>query len=191
MLVDIESGFLVYIIIFITYYLKKLRRKTSKEQLEFTLIYIYICAIIDITILPIPLTSAKVAYNLEFDYYGNKMQMMPLILLRDGSGIYEIFRNYLLNTIMFVPMGIIVSQTKRIPRKTLIRIITIFTISLAIELTQLFMSQNLGTQRFFDVDDLIFNTLGGTIGYITANTFVLYKEMKEKNDFVNQNNINF
>lgn len=182
MLVDIESGFVIYIVIYSIYYLTKLRKKTFNEQLEFTLIFIYICAIIDITILPIPLTSAKVAYNFEFDYSGNKMQMIPLILLRDGSGLYEIFRNYLLNTIMFVPAGIIVFRSKKIPRKMIMSIFTIFVLSLIIELTQLIMVQNLGTSRIFDVDDLIFNTLGGFIGYITTNAFILYKERREKND---------
>ncbi|MDQ0887815.1 glycopeptide antibiotics resistance protein [Paenibacillus sp. V4I9] len=72
----------------------------------------------------------------------------------------------LYNLIMLMPLGIylpMLFKLKRISKS----ILTVFLVSLTIEISQLILGY-LGfvRSREFDVDDLILNTLGGTIGYL-------------------------
>lgn len=79
-------------------------------------------------------------------------------MFRYSFGSYKFFKNVLGNMIMFVPFGFFVSY---ILRKTKLRWVVLITliISLTIEFTQV----NIG--RIFDIDDVILNVLGGSLGY--------------------------
>ncbi|MCU1681735.1 MAG: VanZ family protein [Amycolatopsis sp.] len=78
------------------------------------------------------------------------------------------FQQVAMNVLLFVPLGLI---ARLLWKRGLIGTLLIgFTISLAIEITQL--TANFGTApfayRIFDVDDLMTNTTGAVLGWIVA-----------------------
>ena len=79
-----------------------------------------------------------------------------------GWGEY-IFYGLVGNTVMFIPIGMLIAQIPKLKRKYLISGIAGFIISFSIELTQ--YCTMLGT---FEVDDLIHNTWGAVIGCAIA-----------------------
>lgn len=92
-------------------------------------------------------------------------QLIPFSTIKDfifNSPSYLIaIENLLGNILIFSPLGFLlpIIFSKKINNIAKIIIIT-FILSLTIEIIQLFTG--LG---FFDVDDLILNTLGGSLGY--------------------------
>lgn len=71
----------------------------------------------------------------------------------------EGFATYILNVIMFMPLGFLLPLIWRRYRKMGRTVLTGFCMSLSIELLQLFCL------RVTDVDDLTMNTLGTAVGY--------------------------
>ena len=74
-----------------------------------------------------------------------------------GSRVF--IHNIIGNIILFIPFGYFVSHIMQTRKPYVTIIITIIT-SLTIEFTQLKIG------RTFDVDDIILNIIGGTIGYL-------------------------
>lgn len=77
---------------------------------------------------------------------------------------YEIFsqkwyQNVLGNIILFIPVGYFISRYANAKKATSISFIS-FIISLTIEIVQ----YKIG--RAFDIDDILLNTLGGSLGYL-------------------------
>lgn len=74
---------------------------------------------------------------------------------------YASISNIVLNILMFVPLGYLLPKViKRANKRTKILLVGFF-LSLMIETTQL-----LTHRGWFDVDDLIYNTIGAWIGFI-------------------------
>ncbi|MEX1308218.1 MAG: VanZ family protein [Eubacteriales bacterium] len=95
------------------------------------------------------------------------MRQVLLYIVRIAYGFFA-------NIIMFIPLGIFLPllfrKLDRLAKVTLVG----FVFSLAIELSQLVvMMLFYASQRVFDIDDLIANTLGAAIGYIIYAFFSL------------------
>jgi glycopeptide antibiotics resistance protein len=97
------------------------------------------------------------------------------ICLSGEKGLWMGFENIAGNLLGFAPMGFLLpvlfvslNNGKKV-------IATVFAISLSLELTQLLTGVG-----YFDIDDLIQNTLGGLIGYW------LYKKWLAKGIFINR-----
>lgn len=102
-------------------------------------------------------TGIPTAYTLETDFNCN---LIPLIDIVHNPIDY--IKNTILNIILFMPIGFllpVIWKEYHSIRKT---IFTGFTMSIAIELLQIF------TFRLTDIDDLITNTLGTILGYHIA-----------------------
>lgn len=168
MLVDLESGFIIYIFTYVLYYLKKIRNLPLRDKIIHTCFFIYICALIEVTLLPLPLSKEKILYNLEVQDRTDYIQLSPFTMFV-GSHASDIFRNYFLNMIKFMPMGVFLSLKYKSNHKLIKPITLIFLTSLTIETLQYFTSKYLGTFRICDVDDLIFNFLGGLLALIVSN----------------------
>ena len=84
------------------------------------------------------------------------------------------FRGYLLNTVMFIPFGFLLPFLFPEKRKWTTVIAAGFWFSLLIELSQLI------SFRATDVDDLIMNTLGATIGFIAYRIIAKCANVKGK-----------
>ncbi len=74
-----------------------------------------------------------------------------------GSRLF--YRNVIGNMAMFMPFGFFVSYYVKIQKPTL-ALLLLFFASISIEVTQLLIG------RVFDIDDIILNLIGGTIGYL-------------------------
>lgn len=80
-------------------------------------------------------------------------------MLRYDFGSDLFFRNVIGNMIMFIPYGFFISYVLK-NKKPIITIILTFIVSLTIEITQSLIG------RVFDIDDIILNVLGGSIGFV-------------------------
>ena len=80
---------------------------------------------------------------------------------REQLGIFATATNLLGNVLIFLPFGFFMAMASKY-RSFLSTVIYSFALSLTIELSQLFMKVGC-----FDVDDLLLNTIGGILGFIT------------------------
>ena len=98
-------------------------------------------------------------------------------MFRYSIGSPKFYKNVIGNMLMFVPFGFFVSYILRKTRLKWVILIT-FIISLTIEFTQV----NIG--RIFDIDDVILNVVGGSIGYYIFNIVYYFKiYLHKKIDF--------
>jgi len=134
--------------------------KTNKYNLILkTLFYIYICSVLWLTILPLPLGYGIHLVHYAGYQYGNIYPFHDYLLGRSGA-----MRDIILNIIMLMPFGFLYPIIKQ--KKLLHTVAAAFLFSLAIELFQLMVTVLITNYRSFDVTDLITNTLGGLIGYL-------------------------
>lgn len=98
-------------------------------------------------------------------------------MFRYNIGSRLFYKNVVGNMIMFVPFGFFVSY---ILRKT--KLIWVIFITLIISLTIEFTQAKIG--RIFDIDDVMLNILGGSIGYYLFNIIYCFKiYLHKKIDF--------
>jgi glycopeptide antibiotics resistance protein len=109
----------------------------------------------------------------------NNMILVPFrttwICLSGEKGLWMGFENIAGNLLGFAPMGFFVPVLFVSLNNRKKAVATVFAISLFLELTQLFTGVG-----YFDIDDLIQNTLGGLIGYW------LYKKWLAKTISINK-----
>ena len=137
--------------------------------------------LIDYTILPLPLNAKPVEQlrnYFPFDMEYNINVTPFLVEYFKENGINSVI-NDALNIIVFVPTRMIISfYTKGIEWKEVIK--KFFFISLFVELSQLFLGLLIGSSnRIFDINDLIMNTIGGIVGFIIFKNIIerLYRKV--------------
>ncbi len=103
------------------------------------------------------LIDGYVTLNPEHHY----MNLVPFIWMKQINeiGITEISKQVLINLIMLIPAGFILPVVFKNCRKWWKTVLCIVAFIVCIETFQYFIG------RRADVDDLIFNTIGGLIGY--------------------------
>lgn len=157
---------------------KKDRFRMKKVALE-AIFLVYCTAIVDLTLFPIeyavpdtPLPPGVEA-ELERNGYQNNYNFIPFasiaqLLSHLSSDYYTpVIKNILGNLFLLSPMGFMLPMISRsfFPYKKIL--ITGFIITLTIECIQLLLSFLFGTgYRSFDIDDIILNVLGISIGFI-------------------------
>lgn len=162
---------LIYCIIYQTY----LKKKEKKFILKFSIMYIYLFLVLCVTILPIDFTlDQKWKYHSSINFtYVHVKPFNDLI-----SGYSGALKQVILNIIMTIPFGFLLSSLKK--NISIIRvIISTFLLSFVIEMFQLIMTVFLLHYRSCDITDLITNVVGGIIG------FILYKLVKDKFKILN------
>lgn len=105
----------------------------------------------------------------------NSFNYMPFHTLKDCSWSFSVFAMQILGNIaLFVPLGFSLAFFKdRLNIKKSLLIVLLST--LAIEVTQIIVDIITGYYvKAFDVDDIIFNFLGGTIGLFIGLIFIKY-----------------
>ena len=80
---------------------------------------------------------------------------------RRQLGIFATATNLLGNVLIFLPFGFFMAMASKY-RSFLSTLVYSFALSLTVEISQLFMKVGC-----FDVDDLVLNTIGGMLGFIT------------------------
>jgi glycopeptide antibiotics resistance protein len=111
-------------------------------------------------------------YNLEFF-----KEIKRFIIYRKQLGMEIFIVNIMGNILAFAPFGFLLSLLNKWYRKFFVITLLSLIFSITVELLQLYLRVGI-----FDVDDLILNTLGGTLGYVF---FVIcnaiYKRIHGKN----------
>lgn len=146
-----------------------LKKKNNQYGFLFvaTLFYIYLVMLIKYTQFPIFWSNL---YR-DGDLYKATYNLIPLFHLTAGQFVTSV-----LNIILFLPFGFLFFVLSRFSFSKTIFIG--FLTSFSVELIQLFISLLTRVSfRVFDVNDLIFNTLGVLIGMII---FVIFKFLTEK-----------
>lgn len=159
------GGLLIGIFLFIIGYVFYFRKKKYSFFKLFILflLCIYIAMVIGITLTPFPLNS-KAVYSLGHFYQGtDSTAYYNLIPFND---ILNNKNQFILNIILFIPFGVLWPLYKnRINLK--FALLSGFLFTFFIEITQLGFSCLFQMPAwYFDVNDLIANTLGAVIGYI-------------------------
>lgn len=136
-----------------------------KVELTKGLFYFSIVFIYTMTLFPFPFY----VYPHEM---GDPFQLMNLIPFSSIYGSLTHFyymvpiRNIGGNILLFIPLGLAIPLRFKINKLRHVILIGLF-ISLIVEVVQLFTAM-----RSFDVDDLILNTLGATLGFVIYLVFI-------------------
>lgn len=160
--------FLIFILIYLFLYFCFLKSKENTQIIKVSLMYLYICAVIFVTILPIDFTlDLKWKYHSSINVtYVHLKPFNDLIMGYRGA-----VKQIILNIIMTIPFGFLCCTLKK--NSTILGvIIKTFLLSFLIEFIQLIMTIFLLHHRSCDITDLITNVAGGIIG------FILYKLIK-------------
>lgn len=160
-LLDSEAAFIILlpIFIFLCFKLKKQNRMTLVRFSELFLFFIYLHFVIGLTLFPINIISpTNKIFKLGFghQYLGN----LNILTLFDADS-YQIFGNIAL----LFPLAIFVASLFKIDtfkRSLIIGLAATFSI----EIMQFIMNYFYLGNRTFDVDDLVFNTLGYLLGFL-------------------------
>ena len=140
-------------------WLPRWRRLSHSNFIWHTVLYIYICIILMLTLMPIITNLPNI-----FSGFSAEINFHPFIdwQLQRGSYLTE----SLLNISLFIPFGFLIQKTLRLKPLSAIMIGMIFSIS--IEVLQPLISTN----RVGDISDVITNTVGTCIGILL---YQLYK----------------
>ena len=153
----------------------KNKRLNWKRELQLLLVYICIVVIVRFTFCPFGKIDGKIQ-PLLFDMEKMlpfRINLLPFVYLFDYEVMGEAILNFVGNTLMFVPVGIVYPTVYK-KLDTHIKVIaTGVGFSLAIEILQLPFYD-----RVSDIDDLILNSLGYLLGYLI---YLGVKNIKNKN----------
>ena len=153
------GGVLIGVFLFVIGYVCCFRKKAYPVYKLFLLLllFIYITMVIGVTLTPFPLDEAALSSARAVNEYAGFSDYLNLIPFYHIRYAYE---QFLLNIILFVPFGILwpLYQGK-------IRLKT----ALSSGLSCLFQVP----EWYFDVNDLIANTLGAAIGYIVVKLVIV------------------
>jgi len=154
---------------------KKTNKIDWKRELQLLLVYICIIVVVRFTFCPFGKVDGKIQ-PLLFDIermFPPRINLVPLVHLFDYAIFKEAVLNFVGNTAMFIPLGIVWPIVYK-ELNTHTRVIAAGVgFSLCIEILQL-----LFWDRVSDVDDLILNSFGYVVGY---GIYLLAKKMRKKN----------
>ncbi len=145
-------------------FLRVKKKKTWTYLFFLTFFYIYLVETVRYTQFPIYLS--KYMREAIGQTVWTNMNFIPILTLT-----YQSLKTSLLNVILFIPFGFGLPFISRFRMKQTIIRSMIF--SAMLEALQLIIALAAGfTFRIVDINDIIFNTLGGIIGYILFVGFV-------------------
>lgn len=147
---------------------KKNSEKASKKHLIWVyvfIIYLFLC-----------LTIAGIGSIWDIGRYESIIRTEEINFIPFSS---EGMMTYILNIIMFMPLGFLLPFIWKNMRKLKTVILISLVYSFSIEICQLFNRRN------SDVDDLLMNVVGAIIGFFIYKAFMklLKRENKEEKDF--------
>ena len=133
-----------------------------KRELQLLLVYICIVVVVRFTFCPFGKVNGKIQ-PLLFDVgkiFPLWVNFKPFVYLIDYPTMQEALLNFIGNTAMFIPLGIVWPAVFKKLNTHWKVIVAGFGISLVIEVLQLPFFD-----RASDIDDLILNTFGFLVGY--------------------------
>ena len=136
----------------------RLRRREQRYRVWFTLLWLYLCSVACVTLMPfrLPIPGANPLFLEEINLEPFRDIKRGYLYARSGV---------VLNCLMFLPFGFILPCIRR--RGPVRVTLASLGLSLFIEGVQLlYCWGGVSNRRIFDVTDLIMNTLGGLLGYV-------------------------
>lgn len=140
---------------------KQVKNKNSREELILNIFIFYILILYGITVY---------RYGIDFNNFWdieNRLSKVNLILfeeilemLRHGS-LYNAFYNIIGNIVWFIPLGYLIPFICKDLSSIGIIVRVSMLISFSIEIMQFIFRTGIS-----DIDDILFNTIGGMLGYI-------------------------
>jgi len=165
----------IYIIVLII----GVKRKFSlSKHLYILALYLYIMAVLAVTLFPIPFQKNLIKDMQASNYLKNNfIPFKSISEMLQQHNISTFLRQILGNILLFAPLGFFVPLIfKNISRFRSILVIGIVS-SVGIELLQLMLSSILGiTYKVTDIDDIILNTIGAISGFIILRLFLILTE---------------
>ncbi len=152
--------FIVLIILYFTLFYKKWNAKGKDTLLINTLMYIYLSFVLYFTLMPIVIYLPRTFISIVFSPHHKSMNLVPFIDVSLGRG--DFIRQIVLNIIMTIPFGFLLSLIKKEHAKLTKILFYTFLLSLSIEFLQLFINSG----RSSDITDIITNVTGGFIGFV-------------------------
>lgn len=150
--------------------LKKLKEKNTKREISISIFFIYFLILINLTICKMSALSISFEHNSHINYIPliETVRMFQHNILGAPNAIFNVIGNIL----AFLPLGFFIPLL--FEKKNKIGVIALygFLTSLLIETIQYFTAYNLT-----DIDDIIFNTLGAILGYVSFN--IIYNIFKK------------
>lgn len=146
---------MIAIILYFLLFFAKWRKKGWQGFL-YTLFYGYVCAIIYLTLLPIPNSWGLEQFDGD---YGNFIPFRDLKMGYRGA-----VKDIILNVVMMLPFGILFPQIRK--NRLITTVSAGFLMSVLIECLQLVATVFGSPYHSFDVTDIISNTTGALLGYI-------------------------
>lgn len=185
------------IVISIIMFLAKRRKFTNIGFLISVLVSIYIIIIFDKTFFPLPVSARELGFH-RSSYAGSPYyNFIPLNSIISMISNNVPFRLLIVqiggNIALFIPLGFLIiwklyRQNKKI---NLLKTIVLCALSSAsIEIIQLIVSLSFGYPfRFSDIDDIILNTIGGTLGalcfmVVLPLTRILFAKLNKKSESI-------
>jgi glycopeptide antibiotics resistance protein len=149
---------------------------TYKAELILFSFYIYVIAVMTLTIIPLP-------FN-RFEFNRGGINLIPVLntvkdlrdMLSHKKEISEhTLQNLFGNIIMFIPLGIFLPVLSYRFRSLAQVTMFAFISSASIETAQFIERQLEVSYRFVDIDDVILNTSGAILGFVLINNLLLKK----------------
>ena len=137
---------------------KRQNKKQENKAIHFVWVYIFLLYIY------LTFSVAGIGSIWDIGHYDTIIRLEEINLLPFQS---EGIMTYVLNIIMFLPLGFLIPLIWKRYRNPLKIFMIGFGFSLSIELCQLFNRRNT------DIDDLMMNTLGALVGYCCWKVFSL------------------
>lgn len=150
---DIIYDFLLLVLVY--FFLVNKLWKTNKEKLTwFHLTYLFFCAILYFTLMPISKNLAQLSLN---NYQWNLIPFVDIYFERPNAYL-EIY----LNILLFIPFAFCLHHYHPLSRTKMI--VLLLLISVSIETIQPILS----SLRTADITDIFTNVFGGYLGYLLA-----------------------
>ncbi|MGH2640745.1 MAG: VanZ family protein [Actinomycetota bacterium] len=125
----------------------------------------YGAAVVSVTLFPIPVQSSILPWERAFGLHNNFVPLVGLGEMLSSQPLEISMRQIAGNTLMFVPLGLLVPLLKPDVRLGQVFVVAVLA-STAIEAAQFSISLILQFgYKITDVDDVLLNTLGALIGY--------------------------
>lgn len=144
------------------------------RELQLLLVYVCIIVVVRITFCPFARIDGKLQ-PLIFDstkVFPFRINLLPIVHMFDYVNKNEAILNFIGNTTMFIPIGIIFPAVYKELNTPFKAIAAGVGFSLCVEILQLPFYD-----RVTDIDDLLMNTLGYLAGY---GVYVLVKKVKSR-----------
>lgn len=168
-LVQINES-LVFAIILTAWVIYRVIRNLTIEKVDLAqevfvnLAFVYGCLVFKVTFFPMII----VLYAFD-PYDSNLVPLVRTIQMIQNASLLGVIKNLFGNLVLLAPLGIFLPIFFEPIRQVRKIVVAGFLVSLSIELSQFILKV-----RIFDVDDLIFNTLGVLVGFLV---FLLFNKV--------------